>query len=184
MAQNWSAAGRWLRRNLDWGRKGIQKERINHQLNRALSLEISDEGENGGRIMEDASKMKTKPRHWDISCLGKYGQMRWRKLLLVKLIREEISLPFLATTSLPRFSLCESLLVKPALNSLTSTVNLSWSRPWASLCSCFSHPLIPRLLVQLLKVKACVMLLVSSHTPHFSRARVKVRWVDRCRAER
>lgn len=76
MAQNWSATGRWLRRNLARGKKGIQKESINQQLNHALSLEVSDEGENGGRIMEDSSKMKTKPRHWDISCLGKYGQMR------------------------------------------------------------------------------------------------------------
>lgn len=80
-----------------WGKKGIQKESVNQQLNRALSVEVNDEEENGGRIMEDSSKMKTKPNYWDISCLSKYGQMRrWRKLLLVKLIRKEVSLPFLA----------------------------------------------------------------------------------------
>lgn len=133
--------------------------------------------------MEDSSKMKTKPRHWNISCLGKYGQMRWRKLLLVKLIREEISLPFLATTSLPRVSLCESLLAK--LPWIPDEYGESFLEPPLSLAllllfSSFNPPFT----IQLLKGKDCVMLLVSSHTPHFSRAWVKVRWVDRCRAER
>lgn len=65
--------------------------------------------------------MKTKPSYGDISYLSKYGQMRRGKLLVVKLIGGEVSLPFLATsTSLPRSSLCES-----SLNSQMSKVTVS-----------------------------------------------------------
>lgn len=65
--------------------------------------------------------MKTKPSYGDIFYLSKYGQVRRGKLLVVKLIGGEVSLPFLATsTSLPRSSLCES-----SLNSQMSKVTVS-----------------------------------------------------------
>lgn len=65
-----------------------------------------------------------------------------------------------------------------------SKVTPSSSLAWACLCSCFAHPLIPNLLVQLLKGKDCVMFVVSSRHLISAEHWVKVSWVDGCRAER